>query len=375
MPLTPASASGEVFRMLLDAAPDATVIVDERGDIVLVNKQVTCLFGYAKEDLLGKPVDVLVPERFREGHPSRRNGFLGHPSARPMSVDMTLYAVHRDGHEVPVEISLSPLRTDQGLLVSASLRDISERLRMQEEADRMRDELIATVSHELRTPLTSIMGYAELLADLDEDELGGQARRLLAVIQRNAARELRLVDDLLTMAFLQDGRLRFDPEPVALAGVACRVVAEHRARAEAAGLTLAVDVDPVRPVAGDQRRLAQAVENLVANAIKFTPAGGQVRVRVHEVDGSPVLAVTDTGVGVRPEEKARLFDRLYRTPGAVAAQTQGAGLGLAIVRRIVDAHGGRIEVESEPGVGSTFTVRLGYASVDSSVDAPVDAPV
>ena len=360
--LEPLSGDSGLFAELLDAAPDATVIVDESARIVLVNRQVERVLGYPRHELVGQPVEVLVPPRFRGGHAGRRNGFLSSPGERPMHVQVDLFALHHDGHEVPVEISLSPLQTETGLLVSASIRDITERQRIQQEAVRMREELIATVSHELRTPLTSIIGYSELLADLGDDELGHRARHLVAVIQRNASRELRLVDDLLTMAFLDGDRLRIARQPMDLGSVAHRVVGDQEARAHELDVRLSADVERLPPVNGDFYRLVQVAENLVTNALKFTPAGGQVTVRVRPGADSAVLEVADTGVGVREEEIPRLFERLYRTPSAVAAHAQGAGLGLSIVQKIVEAHGGRVDVESQLGVGTTISASLPYAT-------------
>ncbi|HTW17716.1 MAG TPA: ATP-binding protein [Nocardioides sp.] len=359
------AGDASLFRKLVDAAPDATVIVDSEATIVLSNRQMLNVFGWSGDDLVGKPIEMLVPERFRPSHPALRGGFVRQPSVRPIGA-VEVYALHRDGREIPVEISLSPLETDQGLLVSAAIRDLTERRRIQAEADRMRDELIATVSHELRTPLTSIIGYTELLADLGPDELGPTARSLVAVIERNAAREMRLIDDLLTMAFLDGDRMDVAREPTDLVELARRVVTDQRTAAVEAGLALVLDVEEVRPVPGDFHRLVQVLENLLTNAFKFTPSGGEVRVRVREEEGNVVLEVADTGVGLREEETRQIFERLYRTPSAVAAHAQGAGLGLSIVRKIVDAHAGEIQVESVLGVGTTFRVVLPYLDVSSS---------
>lgn len=355
-----------LFRMLLDAAPDPTVIVDAGGTIVLANRQMHDVFGWSGDELVGTPVETLVPERFRGAHPIRRTGFLARPGARPIG-NLQLAALRRDGQEVPVEISLAPLETDDGFLVSAAIRDVTERVRMQEDADRMRDELIATVSHELRTPLTSIIGYTELLADLDEDELGPTARGLVRVIERNAAREMRLVDDLLTMAFLDGDRLRIAPEPMDLVELARRVVGDQRTAAAEAGVRLVLDVEELPPVSGDVHRLVQVVDNLLTNAFKFTPSGGEVHVRVRSEDGRAVLSVADSGVGLHDGEEEHIFERLYRTPTAVAAHAQGAGLGLSIVRKIVEAHGGDVSVDSTLGVGTTFRVAIPYAGPPRAV--------
>ena len=350
----------ERFRSLLEAAPDATVIVDATGTIVLVNNRVHDVFGYDREDLVGQRISVLMQESLREAVLTGFLEYLQAPNGVPTGLSRVLEVLHRDGHEVPVEVSLAPLETAEGVLVSVAVRDVTERRRMEQESRRLRDELIATVSHELRTPLTSIIGYAELLADLDDTDLSRRARKLLAVIERNAKRELHLVDDLLTMAFLNDNRLRIVPGPVDLAAIGRRVVDDQTLQARARGLERTITERRVRPVLGDFLRLVQVLENLVTNALKFTKPGGRVEVSVHDVGSEAILEVRDTGVGLTPEEKAKAFDRLYRAPGAVASQTQGAGLGLPIVRAIIEAHGGWVDLESEVGAGTVVRVGLPY---------------
>ena len=165
----------KLFRGLLEAAPDGMVIVNRDGAIVLVNAQVEKLFGYQRAELVGEPVEILVPDRYSGMHMAFRNGYVSEPRTRPMGLAGDLHARRKDGSEFPIEVTLSPLETDEGLLVSAAVRDISERRRMQEETDRVKDEFFATVSHELRTPLTSMIGYGELMTDLEELEPAGPA--------------------------------------------------------------------------------------------------------------------------------------------------------------------------------------------------------
>lgn len=318
----------ERFRGLLEATPDPMVIIDEDARIVLVNHQVKVVFGYEPRDLVGEPITLLSPESRRELNQSWFQEYLLAPQPRPMQANQRAEVRHSLGHTIPVEVSISPLRTDEGLLVSVALRDVSERVRMESESQRLRDDVIATVSHELRTPLTSIIGYAELMIDLDEADLSRRARKLLSVIERNASRELQLVDDLLTMAFLDDDRLRLLRESVELETVCRRVVDDLRLRARERALTLRFVGGETAPVIGDVHRVAQVVENLVGNALKFTRAGGRVDIGITDHGAMGVIEVRDTGIGVSAEEKERLFERLYRSPRAIAEQVQGAGLGL-----------------------------------------------
>ncbi|GAB3991424.1 PAS domain-containing sensor histidine kinase [Nocardioides marmoraquaticus] len=343
----------KLFRGLLEAAPDAMVIVDRDGRITIVNVQAEQMFGYERAELVGQTVEILVPDRYSGMHMAFRQGYVTEPRTRPMGLAGDLRARRKDGSEIPVEVTLSPLETEEGLLVLAAVRDISERKRMQEENDRVKDEFFATVSHELRTPLTSMIGYGELMTDLEE--LSPQGQRFLSVIMRSAERELRLVDDLLTLVAIEESGLAIRTAEIDLELVVRDAVEAGRPRAEEARLSLSLET-PGAAVAmwGDRDRLGQALDNLLSNAIKFTPAGGAVRVALRQRDGSAEIDVVDTGVGIGEEDPDQLFERLFRAPTAVAQQTPGAGLGLTIALAIVEAHAGTIEVVESGTAGSTF---------------------
>jgi PAS domain S-box-containing protein len=346
-------AQTKLFRALLEAAPDGMVIVDRDGVIGLVNAQVERLFGYERSELVGQPVEILVPDRFSGMHMAFRSGYVSEPRTRPMGLAGDLHARRKDGSEFPIEVTLSPLETDDGLLVSAAVRDISERRRMQEENDRVKDEFFATVSHELRTPLTSMIGYGELMSDLED--LSPQGRRFLSVILRSAERELRLVDDLLTLVAIEESGLAIRTAEIDLERVVRDAVEAGRPRAEEAQLSLSLETPGVAvPMYGDRDRLGQALDNVVSNAIKFTPQGGTVRVALRTSGPVAEIDVIDTGVGIGDEDPDQLFERLFRAPNAVAQQMQGAGLGLTIALAIVEAHAGTIEVVRSGGDGTTF---------------------
>ena len=229
----------------------------------------------------------------------------------------------------------------------------NERLR---EADRLKDEFVALISHDLRTPLTSIMGYLELV--LDDDNLTEEQRGFLNVADRNADRLLRLVNDLLFVARFEAGELELRPTELDLAAVVRQSVEESGPRAAAGGVELTCEAGAVSAVQADKGRMFQLVENLVSNAIKFTPEGGEVRVSVTPVNGVVRLEVADTGIGIASGEQERLFERFFRASTASEHQIPGTGLGLYITRAIVEAHGGSIAVRSDPGEGTSFCVEL-----------------
>jgi signal transduction histidine kinase len=227
------------------------------------------------------------------------------------------------------------------------------------EAERGRDEFFSVVSHELRTPLTSIIGYLELL--LEDDSLPAEQRRkFLNVINRNARRLLRLVGDLLFVARVEAGRVELDHQAFDLAPVIQGCVETFQIRAASQGLELVEESTPLEGrCVGDEGRIAQAVDNLISNAIKFSPEGGRVTVRLHP-DGPQraAIEVADTGMGIPESDQEALFSRFFRGKLVRSASIQGTGLGLGIVKTIVDGHGGEISLESVDGEGSTFTIKL-----------------
>ena len=239
--------------------------------------------------------------------------------------------------------------------LSGTLAVQNERLRT---LDRLKDDFVSAVSHELRTPLTSIRGYLELVLDPEEESLSEQQRRFLEVVNRNAERLLRLVGDLLFVAQVEAGQLGIDFEAVDLNAVLKEATESARPLAREKGIELVLDAQPTPTLTGDPSRLAQLLDNLVSNALKFTPPGGRVVVRARVAADGVVLEVIDTGMGIAAEDQARLFDRFFRTNEANAQAIQGTGLGLAIAKAIVEGHGGTISVSSVPGSGTTFRVLL-----------------
>jgi signal transduction histidine kinase len=238
-------------------------------------------------------------------------------------------------------------------------RRAAERRRARlEELDLIRSQLIATVSHELRTPLTPVASHVEMLLDGHPDPLTASQREAVEAIGRNVARLRRLVDDLVTVRHVEGGTLAIRPAPVDVRGLVAAQTAQFRPSADRLGVLLTCAAEPGPPLSGDADRLGTVLDNLIANALKFTPRGGRVEVRARVVDGAWEITVADDGRGIAAPDLPRVFEPFFRTADAERDGLPGSGLGLAVARALVEGHGGTVSVTSRIGAGATFGVRL-----------------
>jgi PAS domain S-box-containing protein len=346
--------SEEIFCMAIEACPVGIVMIDHAGNIVLVNTEMERLFGYARDEMLGQTVDILLPANLRARHAEHRGQFAAHPSSRT-ATGRNLAGRRKDGTEFPIEVGLNPIQTRGGSLVLGVIVDLSERNRI----ERLKDEFVATVSHELRTPLTSIAGALGLLVGNAGGTLPSPAVRLITIAHANSQRLVRLVNSILEMEKIESGKVVFVLERVEVRALVVQAIEANRGFAEGYGVRIRLDAaSEAGEMRGDPDWLVQVVTNLLSNAIKFSPPDEEVVVAIEKRGGNIRISVRDHGHGVPDSFKARIFEKFAQADASDARINGGTGLGLSIVKQIVTRLGGTVDFGDAPGGGAIFHVEL-----------------
>lgn len=369
----------EFARSSLDAAPDAMIIVDSAGVIRFANRQLSALFGYAHDEVIGVSVEQLMPERFRGRHVAHRRDYHAALRLRPMGAGLSLFGRRRDGSEFPLEISLSPVAGPGPTLVAAAIRDVTERKRAEaelrearegaERANQAKSRFLATASHDLRQPLQTL---ALLNGALRRMVTGSDAAEVLAQQEQAVGAMSRLLNALLDISKLESGAVRPQPTDFRIAPLLEGLRREFASIAASKGLGLTVEAAE-QSVHSDPALVEQILKNLLANAIKYTRAGS-VTVRCRMQEAALRVEVVDTGVGIPAEQLAYIYDEFYQVGVPGNSSREGYGLGLSIVQRLVRLLDARLEVSSEVGAGSVFSLILAAGESPCEVRPSESAP-
>lgn len=391
------------FRQVVESAPNGMLVINKHGTVVMVNRQIETMFGYTREEMLGQPVEMLIPERFRSDHPDRRNRYFNAPVSLVMGAGRELYGARKDGSEFPVELGLNPIDTPDGILVLGSVVDITPRRQTElalakaaQELESKNRELLeardaairagqakadflATMSHEIRTPMNGVIGMTNLLLDTT---LTPEQQEFLHTLKHSGESLLRIINDILDFSKIEAGKFTIDQIPFDL-----RLTIEDTldilaptAQDRELELVGLIDAQTPRTVVGDAGRIRQILTNLVGNAIKFTEKG-EVLIQVLQTDESETsvtlrFEVIDTGIGLSPEAQAKMFQAFTQADSSTARKYGGTGLGLTICKRLVELMDGQIGLQSIPGQGTciSFTVRFALPK-DAAPAVPPPTPV
>ena len=385
------SISSDLARSALDAAPDAMIIMDAAGSIKYANRQISALFGYGHDEVIGRSIETLMPERFRARHVGHRNHYLASRRLRPMGTGLELFGLRHDGTEFPLEISLSPLEEGAEALVAAAIRDVTDRKRVEEEltvtrdaAEAMREladranqgksRFLATASHDLRQPLQTL---ALLNGTLRRMVTVPNAADVLAQQEQAIGAMSRLLNALLDISKLESGAIKPEPTDFTVAAILEDLRSEFATLAADKGLQLQIDAC-ADMVHSDPSLVEQILRNLLANALKYTPEGF-VRVRCENEAAVVRIEVADTGIGIPSDQLPYIYDEFFQVGVPANSARDGYGLGLTIVQRLVSLLTLKLDVKSEVGRGTAFSLELpagtGRVAIDKGARSSPQAPL
>ena len=389
METTEQNKSEEKYRRVLELAPDGIVVIGSDRKIQIVNVQTEKLFGFTRDEMIGKEVEMLMPDRFRQDHTEHERKFIEKQKPREMGVGKELFGKRKDGTEFPIEISLSPIQSgEEGTIVLATIRDITERKKIKnelieakikaesatkiaEDALKSKQQFLANMSHEIRTPMTAIIGFTKVLLKTD---LSSKQNEYLQAIKTSGDALLVLINDILDLAKVDAGKIAFEQVPFKMDLFLSNMFHLFEIKIQEKNLALVKEYDSKIPavLVGDSIRLQQIFLNLMSNALKFTTKGKiTVSVRLVNEDKEKAtieFSVTDSGIGIAEENLENIFESFQQATSSTSRIFGGTGLGLAIVKQLVEKQGGTIGIKSKINEGSTFIFTLSFQKTQSEIE-------
>ena len=385
-------AAESKFRRLVQSAPDPTIISNADGEIVHVSNQAVVLFGYAEEELIGRKIELLMPDRYRGAHPPQRDQFFRTGDVRPMGTGLELVGLDRNGREFPIEISLSRIETGGENLVTATARDITDRKAHEDElrlawkqaedqardleelnfslqlsrdqaegADRAKSEFLTMMSHELRTPLNAVIGLSGIICSESFGPIGNEKYAdYIEKIRDSGQHLLEIIQDILSLTQLENGEFGLNEEDVDVPKLVRDTIEFLTRRSVDDGISLTFECpDNLPRLRADPSKLGQIVASLISNALKFTGKGGTVVVQVwNDTESGFVIQVSDTGIGIALEDIPKALAPFGQVQSDMNREFEGTGRGLPLAKALVELHSGSFDLQSKPGIGTTVTMRF-----------------
>lgn len=364
--------SEEKFRLTVQSANDAIILTDSENKIISLNKSAIIMFGYQEGELAGKSFTNLLPERYKETYSYGLEWMLSEEGVRISEKSVEMHGLRKNGTEFALDISVASWKTISGTYKASIIRDITDRKHLEEEiirinmelkmADKIKTQFLSVVSHELRTPITPMKAQLQMNLAGYFGVVTEKQKTSLEMILRNTQRLDRLIGDVLDISKLEAGVMKFDKDRANLGVVVKNAIETMRQKAQDKKIELNLKEEKIGDIIMDTDRITQVVINLVNNAIKFTSPGGTINVDVSKSDTNAIVKIKDTGIGIKKEDQEKLFKPFVQVDSDDTRKFEGSGLGLSICKGIINSHGGKIWIESEPGKGSTFqfTIPLKY---------------
>ena len=356
--------SEERFKSLFESSPNAIILTDENGDIHLINCQAESLFGYKRNEIINKKIEMLLPDMYHEKHILHREEFSKHAETRPMGIRLDLYGIHKNGTEIPVEIGLTPIKVKDKINILCTIVNITERKKAEAEilqknteliiADADKNRFISILVHDLRSPLSSLVGFLNILSKNIENYDKKKIEELINTMHSSAQNTFILLEELIMWILSKSGKLHPEYVKINFYDICLEIIELFNSISTVKNISITNVVSKHIFLTADINMLKTILRNLISNAIKFTNQGGQIDINASQSNSLTIISISDNGVGISSETKDKLFDNTKTLTTVGTDNESGTGLGLLLCKDFVEKHWGKIWVESQPGLGSNF---------------------